>query len=60
MTRRYALEKLLEHGPLRFKEMVEITGWPVHGVWNAVSALINAGRVNYIGIKVRREYSLWK
>jgi len=28
MTRTYAGRKLLEHGPLTFKQFVEITGWP--------------------------------
>ncbi len=28
MTRTYAARRLLEHGPLNFRELVEITGWP--------------------------------
>lgn len=28
MTRTYAAKRLLEHGPLHFREFVEITGWP--------------------------------
>ena len=28
MTRTYAAKRLLEHGPLSFREFVEITGWP--------------------------------
>jgi len=28
MTRTYAAKRLLEHGPLNFRELVEITGWP--------------------------------
>jgi predicted transcriptional regulator len=27
MSRRYALCRLLEHGPLSWREIVEITGW---------------------------------
>jgi len=29
MTRTYAAQRLLEHGPLTFREFVEITRWPV-------------------------------
>lgn len=28
MTRTYTAKRLLEHGPLSFREFVEITGWP--------------------------------
>mgnify|MGYP003441363081 FL=1 len=29
MTRTYAAQRLIEHGPLTFREFAEITGWPV-------------------------------
>jgi hypothetical protein len=39
MRRTYALKRLLEHGPLSAKEMVDITGWRDKQVRGAISAL---------------------
>lgn len=39
MTRTYALKKLLEHGELSAKEMIEITGWTTRQVWATIQRL---------------------
>ena len=39
MTRTYALKRLLEHGELSAKEMVEITGWKTRQVWGAIQQM---------------------
>jgi hypothetical protein len=42
MTRVHAARRLLEHGPLTFREFHEITGWPrlvaVRALWNLVES----------------------
>lgn len=40
MTRAYALTRLLEHGPLSFAEMVEITGWTLPTVDSTIRRLM--------------------
>ena len=40
MTRAYALTRLLEHGPLTFAEMVEITGWTLPTVDSTIRRLM--------------------
>ncbi len=45
MTRTYAAQKLLEHGPLRYAEMIEITGWTNKTVQSALRRLCNRGAV---------------
>jgi transcription initiation factor IIE alpha subunit len=39
MTRTYALKRLLEHGELTSKEMLEITGWTYKQVWATIQRL---------------------
>lgn len=39
MTRTYALKRLLEHGELTSKEMLEITGWTYKQVWATIQSL---------------------
>ena len=39
MTRKYALARLLEHGPLSIAELLEITGWDRRAVWAALSSI---------------------
>ena len=39
MTRTYALKRLLEHGELSSKEMIEITGWTTRQVWATIQRL---------------------
>ncbi|MCC2632158.1 MAG: hypothetical protein K0S48_44 [Ramlibacter sp.] len=43
MTRTYAAKRLLEHGPLTFTEMREITGWPARVVAGALRSLMETG-----------------
>lgn len=46
MSRNYALRRLLEHGPLKFRELVEITGWGAREVGGALSNLMAVGLVS--------------
>jgi DNA-binding MarR family transcriptional regulator len=39
MTRTYALKRLLEHGELSAKELIEITGWTTRQVWGTLQQL---------------------
>lgn len=39
MKRTYALKRLLEHGELSAKEMIEITGWTTRQVWATIQRL---------------------
>lgn len=39
MTRTYALKRLLEHGQLTVKQMIEITGWQPKQVWGTIEQL---------------------
>lgn len=43
MTRTYATRRLLEHGPLTRREIVEITGWSGAAVSHAILSLWRAG-----------------
>lgn len=45
MTRPYALRRLLEHGPLTFREIVEITGWTWRIAWLAVERLLQRDEI---------------
>ena len=45
MTRTYILRRLMEHGPLTLREIVEITGWPPKLCWNTVHRLLDQGVV---------------
>ena len=59
MTRTYAAKRLLEHGPLTFREFVQITGWPAKVAKNALFALVELGIARYAGHSGgRRIYSL--
>jgi hypothetical protein len=39
MTKTYALKRLLEHGELSAKQMIEITGWTHRQVWGCLQQL---------------------
>jgi hypothetical protein len=39
MTRTYALKRLLEHGELSAKQLIEITGWTNVQVWGTLQQL---------------------
>lgn len=43
MSRTHALRMLLQHGPLRLVEIVEITGWGYHAARHAVRRSRAAG-----------------
>lgn len=58
MTRNNALKRLLEHGPLTFGQLVDITGWKVSQVRGAVSNLMADGTVQAEGEKMKMVYSL--
>ena len=45
MTRIYALERLLEHGPLTLAELVAITGWPRYTLTGTLRRLAADGIV---------------
>ncbi len=44
MTRIYALERLLEHGPLTLQQLIEITGWPLNTL-NGTLRRLRADRI---------------
>ena len=46
MSRTYALQMLLEHGPLTKKEIVEITGWKRKAVERTIEQLIGWGSIS--------------
>jgi hypothetical protein len=56
MTRTYAALRLLEHGPLRYGEFKEITGWPHCGCRNTLKRLLDSKRV----VKGRRLTSCYE
>ena len=43
MCRTYAAKRLLEHGPLTFAEMLEITGWNFKQVDHTLQTLLKQG-----------------
>lgn len=45
MTHTYAMKRLLEHGPLSWRELVAITGWPVGAVKGAINCLLETETV---------------
>jgi len=53
MTRTYAAKRLLEHGPLSFREFVEITGWPSRKCTRTLNCLMDAG------IAQRDDFGAW-
>jgi predicted transcriptional regulator len=40
MTRTYTAKRLLEHGPLTWRELLEITGWREGALKGAIQSLI--------------------
>lgn len=44
MNRTYAARRLLEHGPLTFREFREVTGWPEKACRNTLRWLAETGR----------------
>lgn len=54
MSKTYALKRLLEHGPMRFAEIVECTGWEYRQVEVALLALLQSRR-----IKCRKDFHRW-
>lgn len=48
MTRTYAAKRLFEHGPLSFREFVEITGWTVKQCYATINNLQAKRRLNFI------------
>ena len=54
MTHTYALKRLLEHGPLTFAEIVDISGWAFSSVDSALRRLINADVVEQKALDARR------
>lgn len=45
MTRAYAARRLLEHGPISFKEFLEITNWPYQKARNTIKHLAEKGDI---------------
>ena len=58
MTRPYALARLLEHGPLTFGELREVTGWPVERLTVVIERMSLDGRIKHVNIDQRRRYAL--
>lgn len=58
MCRTYAAKRLLEHGPLTFAEMLEITGWKLKQVDGTLQKLIKQGFVKRMSGARRRLYGL--
>ena len=50
MTRIYALERLLEHGPLTIGELIEITRWPRYTLTGSLTRLQKDGIVRRVGM----------
>lgn len=48
MSRAYALLQLLKHGPMRWSELVEVTGWPLDELQGLTDAGIQAGAIKRI------------
>ena len=55
MTKRYAAIKLLEHGPLTMREMLEITRWPMRGLRSTMDWLMEQDLVT-LESKDRQKY----
>lgn len=45
MTHAYALRKLLEHGPMTSRAIIECTGWPRSSLFGAIEVCMRAGEV---------------
>lgn len=57
MTRPYALKKLLEHGPLTWVQMLEITGWSKRQLGSTLQRMSKRGEVQPVGREWNRK--LW-
>ena len=58
MTKRYAAIKLLEHGPLTMREMLEITRWPMRGLRSTIDWLRAQELVTVQNIDRQKYYRL--
>lgn len=58
MTRTYAIQRLLQHGAMRRRELVEVTGWDERTVDKTLYALTCDGRVVAGNRGQRRVYRL--
>lgn len=58
MSRRYALRRLLEHGGLTYREIVEITGWPQRSLDSALRKLLDNGVLQASGRRMKYVYAL--
>lgn len=58
MPKTYALQKLLEHGPLMQREIVQITGWPARQVSKVLGNLQQSFVVCHAGNQGFR--TLWR
>lgn len=58
MTRPYAATRLLEHGPLTFAEMLEITGWSEKTLESALRRLMRQGTVRRLHQRGRHRHLL--
>lgn len=58
MSKTYALQMLLEHGPMPYREIIEVTGWPAHRVRRTLEQLIGWKSVIRTGKPRAYVYSL--
>lgn len=58
MTHSYACIRLLQHGPLTFTQLLEITGWPRISVEYVVRKLVAAGILLPANIGGKRHFAL--
>ena len=56
MSKTYALRKLLEHGPMTYAELLEVTGWSHPALKSALARTIERGEVQPIPGYSRRGY----
>lgn len=56
MTTTYTIQRLLQHGPMRRRELVEVTGWPKRRVDKALYATTCDGRVEEVKVPGRRDH----
>ena len=55
MTRTHAIKRLLEHGPLTRKEILEIMGGSQNSAKNAIFAAMDKGLIRRIPAEVRQK-----
>lgn len=58
MTRAYAARRLLEHGPLTLREIIEISGWPPKIASNVMCSLRDCDVVKVAIVERTPTYSL--